>query len=68
MKAGNPEGLNGGIAEGAVSTALCQLANIAHRTGRKLAVDPDTWEIPGDPDAMKLFTREYREGYGLPAV
>ncbi len=68
VKAGDPAGLNGGIAEGAVSTALCQLANIAHRTGRKLAVDPDTWEIAGDPEAMKLFTREYREGYGLPAV
>ena len=67
VKTGDPAGLNGGVAEGVVSTALCQLANIAHRTGHKLAVNPDTWEI-GDPDAMKLFTREYREGYGLPVV
>lgn len=68
LKAGNPAGLNGGIAEGAVSTTLCQLANISMRTGRRLTVDAESWECVGDPEALRLFSREFRAGYELPVV
>ena len=66
VKAGNPAGLNGGIAEGAASTTLCHLGNIATRVGRKLKLDPATGECMGDDEANRLFTRQYRAGYELP--
>ena len=66
VKAGNPAGLNGGVAEGALSTALCHWGNIATRIGRKLKLNPETWECEGDSDAMAMFSRSYRKGYELP--
>lgn len=49
------------------SMLLAHFANISHRLGgRKLVIDPDTAEISGDPEAMKLYHREtYREPWGL---
>jgi hypothetical protein len=35
--------------------------------GRELAIDPAT-ETSADPEAARLFTREYRQGYELPRV
>jgi hypothetical protein len=32
-------------------------------TGRKIKWDPATERILDDPDAAKLLTREYREGF-----
>jgi len=58
--------LNCEIEEGHMSTALAHLANISYRTGRKLVFDPDTETFPGDDEANKLLTREYREPYTLP--
>jgi len=34
--------------------------------GKTLAVDPKTETIPGDPEASKLLTREYRKPYVVP--
>jgi hypothetical protein len=68
VKANNPAGLNGGIEEGAISTALCHLGNIATRVNRKLKIDPATWQCVGDAEASKLFSREYRKGYELPEL
>ena len=55
--------LNSEIAEGAKSTLLCHLGNIAYRTGRTLNLDPKTNHIAHDRDAMKLWTTEYRKGW-----
>jgi predicted dehydrogenase len=55
--------LNSEIAEGAKSTLLCHLGNIAYRTGRTLNLDPKTNHIADDRDAMKLWTTEYRKGW-----
>ncbi len=55
--------LNSEIALGATSTLLCHLGNIAHRTGRTLHCDPKTGSIHNDPDAMKLWTKEYAKGF-----
>ncbi|GAB2519100.1 Gfo/Idh/MocA family protein [Spirosoma aerophilum] len=41
------------------SVLLCQLGNIAHRVGRSLSCDPATGRIKNDPEAMKLWGREY---------
>ncbi|HUW60681.1 MAG TPA: Gfo/Idh/MocA family oxidoreductase [Candidatus Bathyarchaeia archaeon] len=68
VKADNPAELNGGIEEGAISTALCHLGNIATRVDRKLKIDPATWQCVDDAEAGKLFSREYRKGYELPGI
>ena len=60
------EELNCEVLEGHMSTALCHLANIAFRTGRKLIFDPATETFPGDAEANALLGRKYREPYVLP--
>ncbi len=55
--------LNAPITEGYQSTLLGLLGNIAHRTGHSVKVDPDTGRIVGDPDAQKLWSREYEPGW-----
>jgi len=54
---------NSEIEEGHKSTLLCHLGNIAQRTGRALRCDPKDGRILDDPEAMKLWTREYAEGW-----
>ena len=46
---------------GHVSTTLCHLGNIVARTGRNVRFDAQSETIPGDPEACRLLTREYRE-------
>jgi predicted dehydrogenase len=47
------------IEEGHKTTLLCHLGNIAHRTGRSLRCEPKSGKIENDPEAMKLWTKEY---------
>jgi predicted dehydrogenase len=54
--------LNSPIDEGAKSTHLCHLANIASRTGKEFKVDTKTGRID-DKEAMKLWGREYAKGW-----
>jgi len=68
VKANHPAGLAAPIEEGAISTALCHLGNIATRVERKLKIDPEKWECIGDAEAQKLFTRDYRKGYELSEI
>lgn len=64
VRAGTSENLNAEIESGHKSTLLCHLGNIAWRTGRTLNCDPDNGgKIIGDPEAMKLWTREYEPGW-----
>jgi predicted dehydrogenase len=51
------------IEEGHKSVLLGHLGNIAWRTGRVLRVDPASGHILGDPEAMKLWGREYEPGW-----
>jgi hypothetical protein len=60
------EDLHCEILEGHMSTSLCHLANIAFRTGRKLTFDPATEMFPGDDEANRYLTRQYRAPYVLP--
>ncbi|HEY2157345.1 MAG TPA: hypothetical protein VGH33_17080 [Isosphaeraceae bacterium] len=50
-----------------MSTRLCHLANIAHRTGRKLTFDAATETFPGDAEANKLLGREYSSRFEMPS-
>lgn len=54
--------LNSPIDEGATSTLLCHLANIAARTGKSLEINSQNGHIY-DMDAMKLWGREYEPGW-----
>jgi predicted dehydrogenase len=58
---------NADIEIGHLSTRLCHLANIAHRTGRKLAFDAATETFPGDAEANKLLGREYSSRFEMPS-
>jgi len=51
------------IEEGHCSTVLGQLGNIAHRVGRSVKTDPANGRILGDPEAAKLWTRDYAPGW-----
>jgi hypothetical protein len=51
---------------GTLEYALCHLANISYRLGRKLVFDPATETFPGDAKANGLLTRQYRAPYTLP--
>ena len=55
--------LNAPIDQGHCSTVLAQLGNIAQRTGRSLKTDPATGHILGDPEAAKLWVRDYEPGW-----
>lgn len=60
-----PLSLNAEIEKGYKSTLLCLLGNIAHRTDRALTCDPKTGHVMNNPEAMKLWEREYAPGWEL---
>ncbi|WP_170864251.1 Gfo/Idh/MocA family oxidoreductase [Fodinibius roseus] len=62
----NIDSFRNNIIEGHRSAALCHLANISHRTGRKLQFDPDTEKFVNDPEANGYLYREYRAPYLMP--
>lgn len=51
--------LTADIETGHKSTLLCQLGNIAQRTRRILHIDQTNGHIINDPEAMRLWKREY---------
>ena len=55
--------LNSGIVGGHQSTLICQLGNIALRSGNTLNIDPKTGHIKNDPEAMKFWQRSYQAGW-----
>jgi predicted dehydrogenase len=60
---------NADIEEGHRSLLLVHYANISCRLGgRKLQIDPKTEHILDDPEAMRLFKREYRKPWVVEEV
>jgi predicted dehydrogenase len=53
--------LHDGLPNAVQSAALCHLANISYRVGRKLTIQDGNFL--NDPDAQKLRTRNYRAPY-----
>ncbi|GEO06145.1 dehydrogenase [Adhaeribacter aerolatus] len=51
------------ILGGHQSTLLCQLGNIALRTGYTLNINPENGHILNNPEAMKFWAREYQPGW-----
>jgi len=60
------EDLNAPIEEGAISTMLVHLANISYRLGRTLHFDGQTLTCKGDPEANRMFRRQYRAPFVVP--
>lgn len=59
----NGTALAADIHGGHQSTLLCQLGNIAQRTGTTLNIDPKNGHIINNPAATKLWSREYQKGW-----
>jgi predicted dehydrogenase len=57
------EKLNAPIAVGNVSVTTLQLSNIAWEVNRELQIDTKDGKIQGDPQAMKLWGRDYEKGW-----
>jgi len=58
---------NADIETGHVSTLLVHYATISCRLGgQKIAIDPKTEQVAGNPQAMGLFRREYRKPWVVP--
>jgi len=58
------EPLNSPISEGQKSVLLCQLANVAQRTGTALHCDPENGgRVKDNPPAMELWDRQYEPGW-----
>jgi predicted dehydrogenase len=55
--------LNAPVEEGHKSVAMLHLGNIAWRVGRELHCDPANGHIKNDPEAMKLWRRDYEKGW-----
>ncbi|MEK7407218.1 MAG: Gfo/Idh/MocA family oxidoreductase [Acidobacteriota bacterium] len=59
----NHKELTAEIEIGAMSAALCHLANISYRVNRKLTWDAARGKFVNDAEADKLLTRDYRKPY-----
>lgn len=66
VRDGSSKNLDKPMIEGHLSSALCNLAIIAYRTGRELHFNPETEKFINDPEADKFLTRVYREPYTMP--
>ncbi len=51
------------IRGGHISVLLCQLGNIAYRTGDALRIDAKNGHIKDNPNAEKLWSRSYEPGW-----
>jgi predicted dehydrogenase len=57
------EKLTAPIAVGNVSVTMLQLSNIAWEVNRELLLDTQDGKIQSDPQAMKMWGREYEKGW-----
>ncbi len=58
----NYKDLHDDIGNAHLSAALCHLANISYRVGRKLTLEPGP-KFAGDAEANRLITRNYRKPF-----
>ena len=59
----NGEKLNAPVSVGNISVTMLQISNIAWEVNRELRLDTKDGGIQGDPDAMKMWGREYENGW-----
>lgn len=54
---------NAEIVGGHQSILMCHLGNIAQKMGQSLTIDPSNGRILNNPEAMKMWGREYEKGW-----
>jgi predicted dehydrogenase len=59
----NGEKLNAPVSVGNISVTMLQISNIAWEVNRELHLDTKDGRIQGDPEAMKMWGREYENGW-----
>jgi predicted dehydrogenase len=59
----NGEKLNAPVSVGNVAVTMLQISNIAWEVKRDLHLDAQDGRIQGDPEAMKMWGREYEDGW-----
>jgi hypothetical protein len=57
------EKLNAPVEVGNVAVTMLQLSNVAWEVNRELQLDTNDGRIQGDPEAMKMWGREYEKGW-----
>lgn len=57
------EQLNAPVSAGNIAVTMLQLSNIAWEVNRELHLDTNDGKIQGDPEAMKMWGREYENGW-----
>jgi predicted dehydrogenase len=57
------EKLNAPVSVGNVAVTMLQLSNIAWEVNRELHLDTKNGQIQSDPDAMKMWGREYEQDW-----
>ena len=60
--------LNADVEVGHHSAALCHMANVAMRVGRRLKFDSKREQFIDDAEANTYLTKHYRKGYELPTL
>jgi predicted dehydrogenase len=66
MRSRKWQDLNADILEGHLSAAVCHLAEISYRTGRRLTFNPYREKFVADEEADAYLTRDYRHPYVVP--
>ncbi|HEY4739933.1 MAG TPA: Gfo/Idh/MocA family oxidoreductase [Candidatus Acidoferrales bacterium] len=59
----NGDKLNAPVSDGNIAVTMLQLSNIAWEVSRELHLDIKDGRIQGDPEAMKMWGREYEKGW-----
>jgi predicted dehydrogenase len=57
------EKLNSPVSIGNIAVTMLQISNIAWEVNRELHLDTQDGRIQGDPEAMKMWGREYEDGW-----
>jgi predicted dehydrogenase len=68
VRSRKPGDLNADVKVGHHSAALCHMANIAMRVGRRLKFDTKRERFIDDAEANTYLTKKYRKGYELPIL
>ena len=57
------EKLNAPVSLGNIDVTMLQISNIAWMLNREMKLDPKTGHVVNDPEAMKMWPREYEKGW-----
>ena len=68
VRSRNASVLYAGVEVGHCSAALCHIANISMRVGRRLKFDAAKEHFIDDTEANTYLTKQYRKGYELPVL